>query len=221
MFETSSPSHNSSLRVFIFRHGQTEWNREGRIQGHRDIPLNEKGREDARRLARAFLKLPVGLVLSSDLSRAVDTATIALSEAVRNAWHPVVPIVGDLRLREVDLGQLQGLTHDEIFEKFGKSLAAKLGSTILSDEDLRDLGSESAESLYSRVLAAIGDAADHPNLADGQSLGLSTHGGVLRRLLHLAGGITNIGFSIPNAMFFPFRYDRQTKLLKFEPTTTF
>ncbi len=211
----------STLRIYAFRHGQTDWNKEGRIQGHRDVPLNEQGRADAIRLALAFRRLQVGMILTSDLSRARDTARIALAEACRAGWHSEVPIIDDPRLREVDLGALQGLTHAEIHEKFGKALSSKLGSEILTDEELRDLGSERAEDLYARVLSSIHDASASEALREGNALALSTHGGVLRRLLHSAGGISNIGFSIPNAMFFPFEYDLLERKLLFVRETRF
>lgn len=204
------------LPIYAFRHGQTDWNKEGRIQGHLDVPLNEKGREEGVGLARALRRLPIRLILTSDLSRAVDTATITLGEAILKGWHPPVPIVRDVRLREVSLGALQGLTHSEIHSRFGANLSRKIGSKLLSDEDLRELGSERPEDLLGRLMAAIDEIAAHPELLGvGSALGLSTHGGVLRRLLHSAGGIEEIGFSIPNAVFFPFVYERATKELRY------
>jgi broad specificity phosphatase PhoE len=212
----------SPLLIYAFRHGQTDWNKEGRIQGHLDVPLNETGRSEGLRLARALLRLPVRLVLSSDLSRAFDTATLLLGEAARNGWHPEVPILKDPRLREVNLGSLQGLTHSEIHAKFGANLSRKIGSKILSDEELRDLGSETTEDLLERLMASIDEAATHPGtFGAGSAIGLSTHGGVLRRLLHSAGGIEEIGFSIPNAVFFPFVYEREKKLLRYLEFTEF
>lgn len=209
-------SRTPLLPIYAFRHGQTDWNKEGRIQGHLDIPLNDAGRAEGAHLAKALRRLPIRLVLTSDLSRAVDTATITLAEAIRNGWHPSVPIVRDARLREVSLGSLQGLTHAEIHAKFGANLSRKIGSKILSDEDLRDLGSERPEDLIHRLMAAIDEVSTHPDLlAEGAALALSTHGGVLRRLLHFAGGIEEIGFSIPNAVFFPFVYERETKTLRY------
>ncbi len=215
-------SPTSPLLIYAFRHGQTDWTKEGRIQGHLDVPLNETGRAEGLRLARALRHLPIRLVLSSDLSRAIDTATIILAEAIRNGWHPDVPIVRDRRLREVDLGSLQGLTHTEIHAKFGANLSRKIGSKILSDEELRDLGSEPAEDLFARLTAAIDETAHDSRVTGaGAAIALSTHGGVLRRLLHSAGGIEEIGFSIPNAVFFPFVYDRTTKTLRYREFTEF
>ena len=209
-------SRISHLLIYAFRHGQTDWNKEGRIQGHLDIPLNDVGRAEGLRLARALKLLPIRMILTSDLSRAVDTATITLAEAIRNGWHPDVPILRDARLREVSLGALQGLTQSEIHAKFGGNPSRKIGSKLLSDEDLRELGSERPEDLIHRLMAAIGEISDHPELlGHGSALALSTHGGVLRRLLAAAGGIEEIGFSIPNAVFFPFVYEVAKKELRF------
>lgn len=214
---------SAKIQIIAFRHGQTDWNKEGRIQGHQDIPLNALGQEEAVRLALGFRRIPFGMILSSDLSRAYDTATIALAEATKNNWHPPITVLADERLREVNLGKLQGLTHSEIHEKFGKELNGKLGTKILSDEELRDLGSEPAEALVSRVMAAIEFASTHPDFLDAKriagqqgivpALGISTHGGILRRLLHHAGGMEEIRFSIPNGVFFSFEFDPLTKKL--------
>lgn len=217
------PNPRETLDIFAFRHGQTDWNKEGRIQGHVDIPLNEQGREEAARLALGLRRVPFGLILSSDLSRAVNTSEILLERASREGWHPSIPILKDERLREVNLGALQGLTHTEIHEKFGAELSGKLGRKILSDEELRDLGSESVETLITRVMGAIHEAALRPEFTSSPeaSLGLSTHGGVLRRLLHWAGGIEQIRFPIPNAVLFRFRYSLYDKSLQFMAETPF
>jgi len=204
------------IEIFAFRHGQTDWNKEGRIQGHLDVPLNEEGKEEAKRLARGFRRVPVSLILSSDLSRAVHTSEIAIALANEEGWHPEVPILKDERLREVHLGALQGLTHTEIHEKFGGELSGKLGRKILSDEELRDLGSESADALLLRVMDALEEATARKEFhATGRALGLSTHGGVLRRLLYWAGGIEQLKFPIPNAVFFRFQYERENRSLHF------
>ncbi len=209
------------IDLFAFRHGQTDWNKEGRIQGHLDIPLNTQGEGEALRLSLGLRRIPLALILSSDLSRAMRTSEIALKEASRLGWHPSIPVISDARLREVNLGALQGLTHFEIREKFGAELSSRIGNKILSDEELRDLGSESIDSLVSRVMGAIHEASLRPemNSATEASLGVSTHGGVLRRLLHWAGGIEQIKFPIPNAVFFRFRYSPIKKKLIFVAET--
>lgn len=89
--------------VYFIRHGETDWNREGRFQGSRDIPLNDEGRAQARRLAEAW-KAPVDAVVSSPLGRARETAEILA--ASRN-----LPLAGvDRRLVERHYGLAEGLT---------------------------------------------------------------------------------------------------------------
>ena len=91
------------ISAFLIRHGETDWNREGRFQGSRDIPLNDEGRAQARRLAEAW-KAPLDAVLTSPLARARETAEILA--ASRN-----LPLAGvDRRLVERHYGLAEGLT---------------------------------------------------------------------------------------------------------------
>jgi len=66
--------------IYITRHGETEWNVAGRIQGHTDVSLSERGREQARMLARRLASVPIDAVYSSDLLRAAETARVAVGE---------------------------------------------------------------------------------------------------------------------------------------------
>lgn len=97
--------------ILIARHGETDWNREGRWQGWADQPLNETGRFQARELAERLRTVPFDAVYSSDLARAHQTAEIV-------AEPHGVPVVVDAELREIDIGSWSGLTHDEIQERF-------------------------------------------------------------------------------------------------------
>lgn len=99
------------MKLYLIRHGQTDWNREGKIQGRTDIPLNQTGLEQADCLAEALKGRPVAAVYSSSLSRAWQTA-----EAVaRRQLLPVIPAAG---LREVDFGLWEGLTWREIDKRY-------------------------------------------------------------------------------------------------------
>jgi broad specificity phosphatase PhoE len=84
-------------RIHLVRHGETEWNRELRWQGHSDPPLNERGRDQARSLAAALARRPFTAVYSSDLRRASETAEI-VAAPLGLAVHV------DSRLREIDVG---------------------------------------------------------------------------------------------------------------------
>lgn len=94
-------------RLVLLRHGQTEYNAGSRMQGQLDTDLSELGREQAFAAAEVLGKRQPLLIVSSDLRRALDTAT-ALGE------RSGVPVLTDTRLRETHLGDWQGMTHHEV-----------------------------------------------------------------------------------------------------------
>lgn len=97
--------------ILLARHGETDWNREGRYQGWADPSLNDRGREQARVLADQLRDEPLDAVYSSDLRRAHETARIVA------APHGV-PVDADPGLREIDVGSWSGLTRAQIEERF-------------------------------------------------------------------------------------------------------
>lgn len=152
------------------RHGETDWNLNRRLQGHADRPLNETGREQARGLAADLAEEPLEAVYSSDLSRASETARI-VAEA-RGLAVTTLP-----ELRERHFGSWEGLTDEEIHERFPEAADGVLGD------------GESRDELDRRVLAALDRIADeHP---DGTVLVVS-HGGPLRAVLrHCRDGVVD------------------------------
>ncbi len=94
-------------RLLLVPHGQTPWNEAGRFQGHTDIGMNARGFEQARRLADSLQGEKIAAIVSSDLSRAVQTAT-----PISNLLG--LPIRIDNRLRELRFGEWEGLTSQEI-----------------------------------------------------------------------------------------------------------
>ncbi len=104
-------------KIYLIRHGQTDWNRAGKIQGMRDIPLNEAGREQARRLAEGMAGRPVARVFSSSLQRARETAQIlADSQGI-----PLYLVKG---LEEISYGDWEGMSMEEIRQRFPNEFAA-------------------------------------------------------------------------------------------------
>jgi len=97
--------------ILLARHGETDWNRDGRFQGWADPPLNAAGRAQARALADQLRDTPFDAAYSSDLRRAHETAQIVA------AAHGV-DVVTDPGLREIDVGSWSGLTRAEIEERF-------------------------------------------------------------------------------------------------------
>jgi glucosyl-3-phosphoglycerate phosphatase len=104
-------------RLVLLRHGQTDYNVAGRMQGHLDSHLTPAGLAQAEAVAPAVAALPPDRILSSDLRRAVDTAS-----AVGAASG--MPVKVDPRLRETNLGEWQGLTVDDVEARWPGSIAA-------------------------------------------------------------------------------------------------
>lgn len=98
-------------RLLLVRHGETIWNHTSRYQGHTDIELSETGREQARSLAKRLKTEKVKAVYSSDLKRAFETASILAS--LHN-----LPVKTTKELREINFGDWEGLTYQEIMEEY-------------------------------------------------------------------------------------------------------
>ena len=103
--------------IYLFRHGETEWNTEGRRQGHRNSPLTSRGKLQAKNNAHCLqqnssLAEPV-LVYSSPLGRAKDTTTIILNEL----GISINSIIYDDRLMESSFGKWEGLTDHEVAQR--------------------------------------------------------------------------------------------------------
>lgn len=128
-------------RLVLLRHGVTEWNQARRFQGHADIALTPAGLEQAERAAAHLARLEPALVWSSDLVRARATAD-------RVAAAAGLPVTVDERLREIHVGDFQGLTHGEVVERFGPG-----------PWDYGAHGGESEDDLAARVVGAVKDAA--------------------------------------------------------------
>jgi probable phosphoglycerate mutase len=96
--------------ILIARHGETEWNTIGRMQGQQNSPLTDTGLAQAKELARVVDGYDVERIVSSPLGRATETATIV-------AEHTGLPVETDHRLREIDIGAYSGLTKDEVHDR--------------------------------------------------------------------------------------------------------
>lgn len=148
------------LSLWIVRHGETDWNREGRIQGWSDIPLSEIGLNQSQRLAAQLPGIPFAAMYSSDLRRALTTAE-QLASAVGIDCHP------DTRLRERGFGGAEGLTREEVTDQFPQGAPAQ----------------EPLGSLSRRAKSFLDDVTKH---RAGRVLAVS-HGGFIRNLLKLLG----------------------------------
>lgn len=162
-------------RSFYFvRHGETDWNRESRMQGHTDVPLNETGRTQAARAITVFQSLPITRVVVSDLARARETAAI-LNSVLK------LPLHLDAGLRERNFGALEGKCVAEI-EHMKKALQQQ-GLQPEENGYPCPPGGETYADFRDRVIGAI---RTHLNAFQGENVLFVAHGGiyrVLRRLL--------------------------------------
>lgn len=181
------------VRVVLWRHGRTAWNRESRFQGVTDVPLDDVGRAQAVRAARDLAHLHPVRIVASDLGRAVDTAR-ALSDLVD------VPVQIDPGLRETYAGTWQGMTREEI-------VTADAATYVRwqAGEDVRPGGGESRSEVGARVADAV--ERHTADLAPGAVVVVVTHGGATRaglgHLLELPllswpalGGLVNCAWSV-------------------------
>ncbi|MCL6661461.1 histidine phosphatase family protein [Paenibacillus polymyxa] len=152
------------MRIGLIRHGLTDWNAAGRIQGQTDIPLNGEGREQAERLGRRLLteEYQWDYIITSGLSRAQETGEI-ISKLLN------VPLLEpDARLKERAFGQIEGLTSEERVARWGKSW------------ETLDLGQEQIADIQIRALAFLEDLwSAYPD----QAVLIVTHGAFLANLL--------------------------------------
>jgi probable phosphoglycerate mutase len=174
--------------LYLARHGETDWNRAGRWQGHTDVALNDDGRAQARALGERLRGLDIGRVHASDLRRARETAEIAA------ALLGVGALVVDRDLRERSFGIFEGLTRDECAARFPELWAA-----YRADASRVPPGAESHEALARRMHDAVLRAAAARGAGDGASddgagddgaapVLVVSHGGSLRALLARATG---------------------------------
>lgn len=163
-------------RLLVIRHGETAWNREQRFQGARDVPLNEKGRQQASLLAAYLGDKPLAAIYSSPLSRAVATA-----EAVA-AYHSLT-VRQAPGLSEINVGEWEGLNWEQIWAKW-----PQLGRQWHANPQLSPPppGGEDYTVFQERSLAAMeAIAAAH---TETDYIAVVCHGGVIRAVLnHLLG----------------------------------
>jgi probable phosphoglycerate mutase len=181
-------------RVYVVRHGETEWNASGRQQGHLDSPLTALGISQAHLLAKGLAKKKIDILYSSDMGRAVQTAEIIAATLS-------LPVHTEARLRERNLGILQGLTREEFEARYPE--AARLFDARDPDYVLPE--GESLRRSFDRCVACAEEIAAKNA---GRNVLIVAHGGVLRGFFHKATDAPMAGprrYSLFNASLNTFR----------------
>jgi len=160
--------------LLLVRHGETDWNRERRFQGHADPPLNDTGRGQAHALAAELAGESIELVYTSDLVRARETAEIVAARLGAN-------VVALRDLREIDVGEWQGLTWPEIEERHPD------GAQAWHETGHGWESGETQDELAERVVAAVRRiVAQHPS----QRILVVGHGGTIRAIRAFIEGVS-------------------------------
>ncbi len=149
------------VRLLLVRHGETDWNVEGRWQGSSEVPLNSAGREQAARIAEELALRPVDALYSSPLGRSMDTAR-SIGQRLR------LEVRADDRLKEISLGQWEGMLSTRIAEEYPDLHR----QWCLDPRPVRPPGGETLREVHDRVIAALEEMADRHV---GQTLCLVTH----------------------------------------------
>lgn len=186
---------HSFCDVYLIRHGETDWNTEGRLQGHTDIPLNGEGEKQALMLQQKFKRVNFCEVFSSDLSRSRKTAEIVLgAKKIKIKETPI--------LRERYMGMWEGRFAHELRNWLEQnSIISKLSKEeFLSYKSHHNV--ESYSEVYERVSGFIKmTARSYLN----SSILLFSHGGVLRSMLYVLDSNTEIKWQISNCAFMKLR----------------
>ncbi len=167
----------SRRTIYLARHGETSWNREGRWQGHTDIALNDVGLAQARALGELLRGRDIARIHSSDLARARRTAETAAGIL------GVTELVIDADLRERSFGIFEGLTRRECEERHPEHW-----TSYRVDPRQVPPGAESQEALADRMYAAVERAVARRHDGDDAPVLVVSHGGSIRALLARATG---------------------------------
>ena len=186
------------MKIYLIRHGQTDWNLEGKIQGRHDVSLNETGAKQAELLAMGMDKRPVVQIFSSRQKRALETA-----QAVGRRQHVAVTVIDGLE--EVEFGEWEGKTWDEISREYPEEF--KIWCT--EPAEIVPPGGESRPQIYRRIENALNEILRRSR----GDIAIVSHGAALAYMVSLMlekelGDHDEI--IVKNASISTVEYDRET-----------
>lgn len=154
----------------LIRHGETRWNREGRLMGITDIPLTAEGKRQAARVAVHTCSYPLDIIFSSPLTRAIQTA-----QAI-HCFHRRAPLITDMDLKERNFGALEGVTYEEANARHSELIY----NEAWKYHHFRPKGGESLADLETRADAFLSSV--FPTYK-GKRIAVVSHGTFLRVLI--------------------------------------
>ena len=164
------------MMMYIVRHGETEWNRLRRVQGHTDIELNDYGRRLARETAAGMEDVHLDLCFTSPLKRAKETALLVLGDRT-------IPVYDEPRIQEIGFGSYEGV------QIGGEDEKSRLFARFFSDTGhyAAPEDGETVQMLYERTGDFLREMISREDLADKNIL-VSTHGAAMTALLNRIKG---------------------------------
>jgi 2,3-bisphosphoglycerate-dependent phosphoglycerate mutase len=194
----------------LVRHGQSLWNLENRFTGETDIPLTEKGREEAVTAGKKLKNIPLSHGFTSVLQRAIDTMSLILQEI----GHTDLPVIRDKALNERNYGQLQGLNKAEVARQYGDEQVALWRRSFST----RPPGGESLADTSARVIPYYHRMIE-PLLLEGKNILVVAHGNSLRALMMKLEDISEEEIALvdlPTGIPRLYTLDNNGKILKIE-----
>ena len=155
-----------ATKLILVRHGETNWNKESRFQGNKDIALNQRGESQAQKLAQRLAEEEIDVIYSSDLDRAHKTAQIIAAK------HNLA-VQTHSNLQEIDFGVWEGLTYQEINEQYPNEFESWKENPEVNNPE----GGESLKDIESRVCQALTEILEEH---EGKTILIAAHGGVNR-----------------------------------------
>lgn len=156
-------------KLFLIRHGQSEWNKLNMIQGQQDISLTDLGKKQALSLGNRLINQDIDIIYTSDLSRAYTTAKI-ISDVIKK------PLISSRDIREINFGPWEGLSIQEIREKYEDEYSIWLKEP----HKLNIHGAETLSTLRDRATKYVESIA---NENKGKNIAIVSHGALLKTLI--------------------------------------
>ena len=193
--------------IYLIRHGETDWNTQGKLQGYTDIPLNEEGKRQALKLKEKLAHITFSAVFSSGLSRANKTATIILDSNELN-------IIETPALKERYMGPWEGRLTSELKEWLENQ---KISTDHFSKEVFLKYKWQDEIESYFDVFKRLHDFIKSViNSHIGSTILLSSHGGVLRSVLYYLDFQQGLRWQVPNCAYLKLRVYQSSQVPNLE-----